>query len=112
MPQSQKLYAQVASGDTVSEDIALIGARLVGLFVPTVDSCQLFMQGNYSPRSGSGQYGRVLNPAGSGDFTVEVTVGSLAIALTDPLAPFPRARIELSAAQTDTRTFALAVKVN
>ena len=112
MPQSQQLFAQVASGNTVSDDIALIGAKLVGMFVPSVDSCQLFMQGNYSPRSGSGQYGRVLNPAGSGDFTVEIGPGSKAIALTDPLAPFPRARVELGAVQTDTRTFALAVKVD
>ena len=112
MPQVQNLFAEVASGDTLSGDIALIGAKMIGLLVPAVDSCQLFMQGNYSAKSGSGLYGRALNPAGSGDFTAEITVGSKAISLTDPLAPFPFARIELSVAQTDTRTFALAVKVD
>ena len=110
MPQVQQLFAQVASGDTVTGDIALIGARLVGLFVPTVDSCQMFLQGNHGQNSA--EYVRVQNPAGSGDFTVEIGPGSKAISLTDPLAPFPRARVELTVAQTDTRTFALAVKVD
>lgn len=110
MPQSQSIPFTVASGDTVSEDIALIGARLVGMFVPTVDSCQMFLQGNYGQNSA--EYVRVQNPAGSGDFTVEIGPGSKAIALTDPLAPFPRARVELTVAQTEPRSFALAVKVD
>ena len=110
MPQVQQLFAEVASGDTISDDITLIGAKMVGLFVPAVDSCQMFLQGNFGQNSA--EYVRVQNPAGSGDLTVEITTGSKAISLTDPLAPFPRARIELSAAQTDTRTFALAVKVD
>ena len=111
MPQVQQFFAKVASGDTLSEDIALIGAKMVGLHVPGIDSAAVFLQANYGSQA-SADFVRVLNPAGSGDFTITVDSGvARAMDVTDVIGAFPHARIELGAAQTDTRTFALAVKV-
>ena len=109
MPEFQTQNVIVDSGDQVSEDVALIGARLVALQIPTVDSCQMFIQGNTVTLSG--EYYRLLNPLGSGDWTGEVGVGSRMVDLSAIMAAVPRARIELSVPQTDVRTFALAVKI-
>ena len=110
LQQFQNLFPQVASGDTVSEDIALIGADLIGLYAPVVDSCQLFLQGNYGSQS-SAEFVRLEDPLNFGDWTWPVGPGSSAIVISDPAHAFPFLRIELSAAQTDVRTFALAVKI-
>ncbi len=109
MPDVHAQNVIVDSGDTVSGDIALIGAKKIALQVPPIDSCQMFLQGNTVPLSA--EYYRMLNPAGSGDWTGEVTVGSKMIDVSAVLGGVPRVRIELSAAQTDVRTFALAVKI-
>ena len=111
MPQVQQLFAEVASGDQVSGDIALIGAKAMGLHVPGIDSAEIFLQANYGSQA-SADFVRLLNPAGSGDFTITVDSGvARSVDVTDVLGAFPHARIELGAAQTDTRTFALAVKI-
>lgn len=109
MPEVHNQNVIVDSGDQVSEDIALIGARLVAVQVPTIDSCQMFLQGNTV--TVSGEYVRLLNPLGSGDWTGEVGVGSRMVDVSAILAAVPQARIELGVAQTDVRTFALAVKI-
>ena len=109
MPDVHAQNVIVDSGDTVSGDIALLAAGAVSLQVPTVDSCQMFLQGNTTTLSG--EYVRMMNPLGSGDWTGEVTVGSRMVDVSAVLGGVPRARIELSAAQTDVRTFALAVKL-
>lgn len=109
MPEIHNQNVIVNSGDQVSGDIALIGARLVALQVPTIDSCQMFIQGNTV--TVSAEYVRLLNPLGSGDWTGEVGVGSRMVDVSALMAAVPQARIELGVAQTDVRTFALAVKI-
>ena len=111
MPRAQDTFPTVNSGDLVSSDIALIGAKSIGLIAPLIDSAQLFLQAAFGTAPVSADFKRVGNAAGSGDFIWDVTVGDKAMSLTDLLAAFSQARIELSAAQTDTRTFALTAKI-
>ena len=110
MPQVQNQFPTVNSGDTVSDDIALIGADLVGLWAPIVNSCQLFLQGNYGSQA-SAEFVRIADPSIFGDWTWPIGPGSAAIVISDPAHGFPFLRIELDVAQTDVRTFAIAARV-
>ncbi len=75
---------------------------MIGLWAPTVDSCQLFLQGAHGTSPASADFVRVSNPGGSGDWTWNLSLGNKAVAVSEALHPFPQTRIELSAAQTDT----------
>ncbi len=104
----QTVHAVIASGDTVSEAFAVRGADVLGIWAPTVTSGDMFVQGNFGTVAGN--YVRLLNALGSGDFTAAVGPGSRAITVAGVLGPFPHGRIEMSEAQTDTRTFAITAK--
>lgn len=110
--QAQVDYFIVASGQTVQQShFGVRGAEYVGLWSPTLTSCQLFL--HVAPQidePNSSQFVRLGKADGTGDFAWSVGVGSAAIALTEPMQPFACARVVLSAAQTDVRTFAVIRK--
>ena len=106
--RSDTTFAEIASGDTVSGAFAVKGADILGIWAPTVTSGDMFVQGNFGTTAGN--FVRVLNALGSGDFTAAIGPGSKAITVAGVMGPFPHGRIEMSAAQTDTRTFAITAK--
>lgn len=105
---SQTVFAEIASGGTVSGTFAVKGADVLGIWAPTVTSGDMFVQGNFGTVAGN--YVRLLNALGSGDFTAAIGLGSRAITVAGVFGPFPHGRIEMSVAQTDTRTFAITAK--
>jgi len=114
--RNQIQQISVLSGSTLTSSwFGVAGAQLLGLHLPEVDSCVLYVQAAATAIAAdptSGDFARVANPAGSGDFTINTTSGSpLALALTEVLHPFTFARLEFGAAQTDTRTATLIQKV-
>lgn len=106
-------YAVVASGGQVSDDFAVAGLRDIAIQAPLINSCQIFLRGNFQPvNPASADFVRLRNP----DFVVgsqwawPVGPGSEAVVVSPVLAPFPWGRIETAVAQTDTRTFTILGK--
>lgn len=99
----------INSGDQVSETVRLDNVTDVTLWVPTVDSCQLFLQGAWDTTSAN--FVRLMTDQGSQDFVLQTGPGSLAAILTTIVAPLPALRVETSVAQTDNRTLTLISKV-
>lgn len=108
--RGQNQFALVASGSAVSETIPNNADNINGLWVPTVTSCQLFLQGSFDTTSAN--FVRIY------DWTDPTTtwffptgVGSNAVPVVAPTIPFPYLRVELSVAQTDPRTIVLHQKL-
>lgn len=102
-------YGVILSGSTVSDDIGIVRAALVGLLAPTITSGQLFIQGNFNTTSAG--FVRIGKKDGTGDFAWSLGVGSNALNVTEEVAPFSQLRLETSVAQTDTRTFTIINKL-
>ncbi|MDR7401308.1 MAG: hypothetical protein QN155_03650 [Armatimonadota bacterium] len=106
--RAQVLFTRIASGATLSDPVAVKGADLFSVWAPAVTSCQVFLQGSWDPVT---NFVRLTNPAGSGDWAWALGPGQRAVTLQDVAFPFPFLRLESSVAQTDTRTFAVVVKL-
>jgi len=105
----QTFTATVPLSGTVSDDISLVGATVVGLWCPTITSGTVLLQG--SPDTTSANFVRITNAAGSGDWTWSVGPGSKAITIEDVARPFGYLRLETSVAQAAARTFQVVVKL-
>jgi hypothetical protein len=108
-------FAVVASGAALSSVIAMRGLEAIGIFAPTITSAQAFMLvapglGPTEPASGSFVRLRNHDFAVNSEAVWSVGPGSAA-AVFAALAPFSFAKIELGAAQTDTRTFTIVAEV-
>ena len=68
----------------------------------------MFVQGNFGTVAGN--FVRVQNELGTADYAAAIGPGSKAVTVAGIFGPFPHGRIEMSAAQTDTRTFAITAK--
>lgn len=108
MPRFETKYATIPLSGSVTDIIALAGAKLMGLSVPAVTSAALYVQGSWEAASAS--LWRLQNPAGSGDWTFAVGPGSKAITLQDVAFPWPYLRIETSVAQAAVRSLAVVAK--
>jgi hypothetical protein len=115
MPYYETKFAVIFSGSTISSGfVAVPGGILFGLWAPTITSGTVLVQGAFAvpgTNPASANFVRLQNPAGSGDWTFAAGLGSKAVTLQDPAPPWPFLRLETSVAQTDTRTFAVIVKV-
>lgn len=109
MPRALLFHTIINSGQFVSGDISLIGADLAGLWCPTVTSCNLFIQGSFDTTSGN--FVRMLQADGVGDFQLDVGVGSRCAGISEVAHAFPYLRIEASVAQTDVRSFVVVTKL-
>lgn len=103
-------YTTVASGDTISGQLGVGAFRPHGLFAPASLTQQIFLQAAWDTTSAN--FARVQLRDGSGDWSVASATATkpVAVTLEDVLGPFSFARVELGAAATDTRTFALVTK--
>src|SRR2546427_10080411 len=81
----------------------------MGLWVPTVTSGQMFLQGAADTTSAS--FVRLQNSTGAGDWTFGVGPGSKAVTLQDVAIPFSVLRLESSVAQANTVAPLLTAKM-
>src|SRR3989304_1858648 len=93
----------ILSGDTLSAVFAIKGVRDMGVLVPTVTSCQAFLQVGTDPTSSS-TFMRAFKPDGSGQFTWAVGAGQAALLAREIIGSFPYGRIETSVAQAAPRS--------
>ena len=105
----QVKVAVVASGFQLSDLISVEGATLEGLWAPVVTSCTIVVRGSFDTTSAN--FVNLTNPAGSGDWTFAVGLGSRGITLQDVAFPFPFMKLFTGVAQTEPRSFALVAKL-
>lgn len=99
----------VNSGQTVSEVVALKNfSAIAGLVAPVITSCAVFVQ---AAVASAGPFTRLINAAGSGDLTWAVGAGSRSWVPADGVTAFRFARLEMSVAQTDIRTFTALIRL-
>lgn len=98
-------YSVVASGASVGAAVGIIGAKSVGVFVPTVTSADLRLQG--SP-DGVG-FAPTYSNTGS-RFATYAGVGSVALAIAEHQLAFSYIKPDFGVAQTDNRTLTFHVK--
>ena len=100
----------VISGSTVSSaHLAARNAILMGVHVPTITSCQMFIQASFDTTSAN--FHRIISPVGSGDYTVEIGAGQRCVSIGDVAHPFPYIKFELDVAQGDDRTLNVTTKL-
>lgn len=100
---SRILYTTVASGQKVSGDVDLRKGQLGAVYVPTIDSANLYVQGNFDTTSAS--FGRLMDQGG--DILFPTATGSRHVVwpMSDLTPAY--ARFEFSAAQTSPRTLTI-----
>jgi len=108
MPTNIK-YATISSGSTLSTAIDVANSDLFGLYIPIVNSCQLYLQGSFNTTSGN--YARIFSSDGLADWSAFTAAGSRCLPIQGIGIPFASIKIETSVAQTDVRTFALVAKL-
>ena len=109
MGAPQLYFPTISSGAQVSDRVDLKGADLFGLWAPAITSCAMFLQGSFDVTSAN--FVRTLSAVGSASFEAALGPGSICVALSDSIHPFPHLKLESSVAQTDTRTFVIVVKL-
>lgn len=108
-----KLYAVIASGQAVSPNIDLTKRVITAIFAPTINSCDLAIQGNFDQTSAG--FVRMLDArVVSGDLRIPTFIGSRMVAIPEGTYFPPYARLETVMAtgsfQTDNRTFTIMTK--
>lgn len=108
MSRFQPTHASIASGATLSGQIALTGAKLAGLIAYVPTSCQVFIQVSWDQTSAN--FTRAWLTNGSSTWAWNVGSGYGAVTLQDVAIPFPYARIEAGVAQVGTCSLTTVVK--
>lgn len=109
MQKTQIQSATIALSGSLTGSIPIAGATQIGLWVPVVTSCQLFVLGSYDQSSAN--FTRLTNIAGSGDWTLSVGPGSRSVSLVNGGASaFPFIKMETSVAQAAVRNFFISAK--
>ena len=94
----------VSSGELISQDIEMSGARRVSVGLPTITSGTMMLQVGIV----SGTYfGRLMDPTSQMAWTKQVAAGSLSLALPDH--PFPHAAVEFQNSQAAVRSLQLVM---
>ncbi len=100
----------IAQSAFVSGDIDLVGASGIALLAPLVTSGQAFLQGNFGDGQTdpvSANFFRMFDKDGSAQWSWDLGPGSAGIVVHDMAFPLTRARIEMSVAQSDVRSFTI-----
>ena len=105
---NRTFFTSIASGGTVSDAFSIGNAREFGIWAPLLTTCSAFLLAAYDPSSPA-NFIRVTDDALVGDWAWPVNSGGKAAQVSPAL--FPHYKIETSAAQADTRTFAIHVKL-
>lgn len=108
----QVQFPTVSTSATVSGAFGLSAHRMVALWAPTVDSCELRLKGSYDQTSAN--FLRMddtnIDPGASGytnEFLWQVGAGSKGLLMSRNFDGTPFAKVELSVAQTSPRTLAV-----
>ncbi len=107
------IFAIVSSGTNVSGDLDLRKRRLVGVYVPSVSSAALALQGNFDTTSANFFRFLETRSPGSGDLLLACGVGSRFLPLSGfDTPPYMRLEFVTSAGsfQTDNRTMTLLTR--
>ena len=94
----------IGTGELVSDDIVLVGAKEIGIAAPVLTTCQLFLQVGNAPDS---YVGRLHDPRSQSAWFWNVAAGSAAIVLDVLAHPYTHARLEVSNSQANLRTFTI-----
>ncbi len=102
-------FTTVSSGGQLSGLVDIEGIQNIAIWSPVVTSCQMFFLGSFGQASAN--FIRI----GDAETTVShlewnVETGSRTIAIIGHVSPYPFIKLELSVAQTDTRTFSIIGK--
>lgn len=105
----------LAQSASVSGAVDLTAFELVGIDVPVLTSCDLYLQvapavdrSQTAPLSAS--YKRLWAALGGGALTINAALGSLSFSPGALLGGFQYARVETGVAQAAARTFTVALK--
>ena len=105
-------YPTFPLSGTVSGTLVFKNTDVVALWVPTVTSMSMTIQGAYRTDAASADFLPIVNaPPNSGPFTLWVGPGSLSVQLTTTLGAFPAIRFISSVAQAAVRSLAAIYKV-
>lgn len=106
-------YPTIPLSGTVSDPFDISGMRVVGIWVPTITSASLLLRASFDTTSAN--YVPVWNPNATPVNTrwgADVSVGSVAISVEWPMAPFASVKLETSQAQAAVRSFAVICKLD
>ena len=109
MAFNQNIFATIASGGTVTSPFQVARVGDISIYAPVVTSGSVFLKGGF--QNVTSTCVRVWKEDGSAAFSWPLGAGSAALTVSGLLGGFEYAAIETSAAQTDTRTFVVAVRV-
>ena len=105
------VYTTIVSGGSLSPAVAIGNIQAAGLIIPTITSAFLYLHGGFSTNSADAKRVMTSDFLGSANpAQLALAAGAKAVDITQQARGFPFIRIETSAAQTDTRTFAITYK--
>lgn len=103
-------FTAIASGDQISPAFKILRGTAHALWAPTITSGQLNLLASFD--STSANFVRVADPRSpNADFAWDVGPGSATLPLLPELAAYAHVKVDLSVAQTDTRTFAVITRL-
>lgn len=113
MPYQQRTqFPTIPLSGTVSDTLVYKNTDVIALWIPTVTSMSMTIQGAYATNAASADFLPIVNaPPNSGPFTLWVGPGSLSVQLTTTLGAFPAIRFISSVAQAAVRSLAAIYKV-
>lgn len=108
MPQNILSNLTANSGTSVTSPFGIIGASKVGVRIPAVNSCNMFVGVSFDTTSAN--FFRAWKADGSAVFSWPVASVNAALDLSPIIGAFPYARLEFSAALTVTTSFQIFTK--
>lgn len=100
--RTQLLHFNINSGETLSDEIHVGASRFITLYVPTVNSCTMYLR---SAPTHTGSFYRLQNAAGAADDTWDIGTGLKVLAFAERFTALDHIKFETGVAQTDTRSF-------
>lgn len=112
---TERQVVTIPLSGTLSPGINLRNFELVGIQVPVLTSCNLFLHGGVAAdrggtEPGSANYTRLFDAAGAASYTIAAGPGSLSLAPSVIIGGFHWTRLETSVVQAAARDFTIALK--
>jgi hypothetical protein len=103
-------HLNISSGDTLSNYVGINNVKTaLGIWLPAITSCQVYLQGAYDTTSAN--FYRLQNAAATSTFVLNAGAGSKVFPVPITQMSVPYIRLEVSAAQADTRSCLAIVKL-
>lgn len=104
------VHFNISSGQTLSGEVGLANSRdAVALWVPVVDSCQMYLQASFDTTSAN--FFRLQNIEATSTFVLNAGAGSRVFTVPNDRVGAGYVRLEMSVAQTSPRSLMAMVGI-